>query len=869
MKYLSTIAAACLVTASAAEPVFLCKSNAPGNIQFTAAPLRLELRFENHAAFNGEVTELVRVSDLHGNGDAPAGRVIQLEPGSVLTREIVIPPGRKGMFTITYSLLRGEELLFSRNVTGAVLDPVKALDPAGSPLGMYCHNVHWNGSRELPILQNMGISWVRANLLWRENEPERGKIEWDRGDANRKVLTAYGMNVMYNLVYPPKWAVKRVNSYGGNPANFAEYAAFAARAAARYPEVKHWSVWNEPDAESHWEGGGAEYARLLKAVAPAVRAANPQAKILIGGVTGSPALSARFLRELHAAKARPDFNIYEYHYRNLDLHRKLIREFGWEGIPLWNTEAAEGAEKASRLVRETISGFAGGVERTFVFLFTIKMTLPSHFEEFSSVVMVDNDCRPTENFPVVYTLSREINGIRECRDLSAGNIRLYSYHTGDNKIRYLLWGNSEKNRSLTLKSSAPMRIVDADGAENELHPFAGFISVPVSEVTYLSGGDVRPAGQAMAEIGAPAATPVFGTEFQIPVRFHNPAAQAFRGKAVLNASADWEVARAEIPLELAPDETREILCRLKPRRLTDCPKSRLTLKMFREDGTPAAYDFRDVKLATALDFTLGSAFRWGEPYVRAAITNPTAAPVKAEIRFSIPGKPERKATMPVTLPPLKTTYTYFSPALAAGASRGEAEATLTYPGGAVRKAAALNWIAIKPSGNAPIILKERSDYISPSRILFQWEGPDDLSLVAHLGWDAQYLKLTAEVTDDVHSPETDPALLWQRDSMQIWFGGMLFDLALTAEGAKLFRHDPRSAKMEIPFSVTRRGTITTYRISFPKPDDSSWQENDTVPFAFIVNDADTGAERKGWLYYLSDIGDPRCRPTTPEITLTK
>ena len=37
----------------------------------------------------------------------------------------------------------------------------------------------------------------------------------------------------------------------------------------------------------------------------------------------------------------------------------------------------------------------------------------------------------------------------------------------------------------------------------------------------------------------------------------------------------------------------------------------------------------------------------------------------------------------------------------------------------------------------------------------------------------------------------------------------------------------------------------------------------------IVNDADLGAERKGWMYYLSDIGDPRCRPATPEITLVK
>lgn len=88
----------------------------------------------------------------------------------------------------------------------------------------------------------------------------------------------------------------------------------------------HWSIWNEPDAESHWEGGGAEFARLLKATGlRSIRAANPEAKVLPGGVTGSPALAERFYRELQQAGARPDFDIYEYHYRNISLHRRLLR----------------------------------------------------------------------------------------------------------------------------------------------------------------------------------------------------------------------------------------------------------------------------------------------------------------------------------------------------------------------------------------------------------------------------------------------------------------------------------------------------------------------------------------------------------------
>ena len=52
-----------------------------------------------------------------------------------------------------------------------------------------------------------------------------------------------------------------------------------------------------------------------------------------------------------------------------------------------------------------------------------------------------------------------------------------------------------------LKCGGELRITDATGTESRLVPFEGFISVPVSEVTYLDGAEVTPAAErAMAEI---------------------------------------------------------------------------------------------------------------------------------------------------------------------------------------------------------------------------------------------------------------------------------------------------------------------------------------------------------------------------------
>jgi len=871
MKFwLLSLFTALILTTDAAEPVFKAVGNVPGNIQFADAPATINLTFENHGAFAGDLTEMVRVIDFFGNGPAVQERRLTLQNDTVLTNTVTIPPEPKGAFTVIYSLRRGDELIFSRSVNGAVLTPVNQRDPAHSPIGMYCHNVQWNGKNELPILKNMGICWIRANLSWGSSEPQKGQLDFKQSDASYQILTDYQMNIMYNLVYPPRWAVNRVNGYGGNPADYHDYADFAARMAKRYPKVQHWSLWNEPDAESHWEGGGAEYAKMLKTVTPAIKAANPQAKVLPGGVTGSRALSERFMRELNEAGGRPYFDIYEYHYRNVDLHKKLIGQFGWSGMPLWNTESAEGDGKAFQIVRETVSGLAAGVERTFVFLYSIKKTTPADVEEFGPVVMVDDDARPTANFPVIYTMSREINGISDCRkENTGGPMQIYTYRDGDGKTRYIVWGNTPADRAGTFEAAGPVTAVNADGVSVALTPFQNLVSVPVSEVTYLKGAQLKYAGQPLAEIGKPNREAVFGGELEIPLMFHNPAGVPFDGSAILAASPDWEIAQADIPLKLAPGESRQILCRLKARQLADCAQTRLTLTMRQNDGGIAAWDYRDLKLATSLDFTLTPAFRWGQPYVRAAIVNPTAAPVKGTIVFNIPGETDSKSTMPVTLPPLTSSLVYYKVRQNGVNDKADIEAALTYPGGVLRKSAGLSWIAVKAADNPPVVLNRRNDYISPSRILFQWEGPEDLSAVARLGWDQNFLQLTVEVTDDVHSPDNEPGLLWQRDSMQIWFDNMLFDLALTRTGAVLYRHSAASEKMDIRCSVKRAGNLTTYQIKFPKPDGTLWQENDTVKFAFIINDADTGAERKGWLYYLADVGDPRSRQSAPEITLIK
>lgn len=83
-----------------------------------------------------------------------------------------------------------------------------------------------------------------------------------------------------------------------NPEN--RWAAFVYQAVARYRPggaasrevpgwpagrgVRDWEIWNEPDLSFFWSRSAADYARLLRVAAIAARQADPQARILFGGL---------------------------------------------------------------------------------------------------------------------------------------------------------------------------------------------------------------------------------------------------------------------------------------------------------------------------------------------------------------------------------------------------------------------------------------------------------------------------------------------------------------------------------------------------------------------------------------------------------
>lgn len=221
--------------------------------------------------------------------------------------------------------------------------------------------------RGLDLASNVGNYWVRRNaLLWRFVEPEEGQ-EYDWSDvrtqtleSDLKIAEQLGMEVILIVRSNPRWAIAPYRSDCApiNPSKYQAFADFMAAAVERYSRppynVRYWEIGNEPDAyvfPNHsgfgcWGipddpyYGGRAYGEMLKVVVPAMRAVNPEIKILNGGLlldrpydaeTGANH-SARFLEGVFVVGAGPMFDILSYHHyiEYQSANQNIVGEEDWK-----------------------------------------------------------------------------------------------------------------------------------------------------------------------------------------------------------------------------------------------------------------------------------------------------------------------------------------------------------------------------------------------------------------------------------------------------------------------------------------------------------------------------------------------------------
>jgi polysaccharide biosynthesis protein PslG len=147
-------------------------------------------------------------------------------------------------------------------------------------------------AREFDLLAEMHVTWVRASFDWPTIEGNRGEFDWAYPDEVVKQASARRMSVLPILSHTPAWARPAGTTTTSPPDHVSDFAAFAGATAARYaPSGVHtWEIWNEPNINSFWQPApnANAYGELFRATATSIRVADPNATLLIGGLTSGP-----------------------------------------------------------------------------------------------------------------------------------------------------------------------------------------------------------------------------------------------------------------------------------------------------------------------------------------------------------------------------------------------------------------------------------------------------------------------------------------------------------------------------------------------------------------------------------------------------
>ncbi len=175
----------------------------------------------------------------------------------------------------------------------------------------------------LSSMKEAGVGWVRADFLWQDIEPQEGKFDFTKYDTIVDLFTLNGIKILGILDYSANWA-SGCSQWNCAPRENKLFINYAVRVIKHYKDrVKYWELWNEPDSPVYWQpqDGLKSYCELLKEFYPAAKKADPECKILNGGL----ATANSGVNKLYDNGAKGYFDILNIHIFVTPLNKGAIK----------------------------------------------------------------------------------------------------------------------------------------------------------------------------------------------------------------------------------------------------------------------------------------------------------------------------------------------------------------------------------------------------------------------------------------------------------------------------------------------------------------------------------------------------------------
>jgi hypothetical protein len=229
-----------------------------------------------------------------------------------------------------------------------------------------------------------GAEWTRVSVDWAFLQPnESAEIPAETlavYDAQVRAAVKAGMKVLVTIGNSPSWSRGNVSSdaFATPPDDLSAYRRFIGNLVAHFApmDVRAYEIWNEPNLGVFWPAPDpAAYTALLRTAYPAIKAADPAARVIAGSLApvNKDYPPAEFLKGMYAAGAKGFFDVLSAHvfpsgnpavcarhgrvpvavndFCFVEHYRKVQRAHS-DKRPIWLTEFGYGTEGLHAVTRE-------------------------------------------------------------------------------------------------------------------------------------------------------------------------------------------------------------------------------------------------------------------------------------------------------------------------------------------------------------------------------------------------------------------------------------------------------------------------------------------------------------------------------------
>ncbi|HEX2171515.1 MAG TPA: hypothetical protein VHL09_03605, partial [Dehalococcoidia bacterium] len=402
-------------------------------------------------------------------------------------------------------------------------------------------------NQDVAKARQVGAGSILVGLYWSDIEPVRTDpptYNWATADRNIGIAVNNGLEPFILITGNPSWAdfgPHRILTADGRNRLAQMAAAAAQRYQTIYPgRVRMWSFYNEPDCNgptnspplavpvpsSCYGEFGGEYTKMLQAVYPALKAADPNALVAMGGLAfdnfgGPGTFSRRFLDDVLATGGAGYFDLMNFHYYTGFRHvwnpygpdvigktnyiRGVMAAYGVDK-PIVLTEIGEPAARsagreasqADYVIQGLARAFAAGIDLVLWYEMVDAPGTPDGFG------LIAANGAPKPGYTAYQVLSQKVTGLTSSGSpwTDFPGIEAYSFRSGDgSRWEVVAWSADGATRTMrvpgdrvirTERTCAATMIRDADDGQIDGVVTVGVGSSPVILDLVVPAGGTNP-----------------------------------------------------------------------------------------------------------------------------------------------------------------------------------------------------------------------------------------------------------------------------------------------------------------------------------------------------------------------------------------